>query len=142
MGRPELLNIFFDQEMPMPEKLKRLFFSSSEAGPKAAEYLSRLGARTEDHDTAPSGQVAVNQLKAMALWENSRAAFSHLYRISQPVLVLNGNNDIMIPTANSFTLNAHLPNATLAIYPDSGHGSLYQHPATFVAHIEEFLVRN
>ena len=144
MGRPDLLNVFFDQKMRMPEKIKRLFFSQSAAGQKAAEaYLSRISKRTDDHDTAASGEVAVNQLKAMAVWENSKGAgFSDLYRITQPVLVLNGNNDILIPTANSFTLNAHLPNAALAIYPDSGHGSLYQYPITFISHVEEFLSRD
>ena len=143
MGRPDLINIFFNQAMSVPEKLKRLFFSQSSAGQRAAEaYFSRLSQRTEDKDTMPSAQAAVNQLKAMALWEQSKdAAFSDLYRISRPTLVLNGNNDVMIPTANSYTLNAHLPNATLAIYPDSGHGSLYQHPGSFIAYVEEFLGR-
>lgn len=143
MGRPDLLNIFFDQAMSMPQKLKRIFFSQSAAGQAAADaYLARVAVRSEDHDTAASAEAAVHQLKAMAIWENTkRASFSDLYRIAQPVLVLNGNNDIMIPTPNSFTLNAHLPNATLVIYPDSGHGAIYQHPQTFIAHVEEFLGR-
>ena len=47
-------------------------------------------------------------------------------KITQPVLVTNGNNDaIMIPTVNSFTLSAHSPNAHFIIYPGPGHGSLF-----------------
>jgi hypothetical protein len=44
------------------------------------------------------------------------------------MLVVNGHNDIMIPTINSFTLSQHIPDAQLIIYPDSGHGSLFQYP--------------
>jgi pimeloyl-ACP methyl ester carboxylesterase len=55
------------------------------------------------------------------------------------VLVTNGNHDIMIPTVNSFTLSEHLPNAQLIIYPDSGHGALFQYPKLFVDHVLLFL---
>jgi pimeloyl-ACP methyl ester carboxylesterase len=61
-----------------------------------------------------------------------------LKKITQPVLVTNRNRDIMIPTVNSFTLSTHLPNAQLIIYPDSGHGALFQHAGAFVSHVSEF----
>jgi len=52
---------------------------------------------------------------------------------------VNGNNDIMVPAINSFTLCQHIPNAQLIIYPDSGHGALFQYPDLFVAHTTIFL---
>ena len=36
-------------------------------------------------------------------------------------------------------LAQHLPAAQLIIYPDSGHGSLFQYPGLFVAHVARFL---
>jgi pimeloyl-ACP methyl ester carboxylesterase len=45
----------------------------------------------------------------------------------------------MVPTINSFTLSQNIPNAQLIIYPDSGHGSLFQFPELFVAHGRIFL---
>src|SRR6266478_5345865 len=65
--------------------------------------------------------------------------YSELQGISQPTLVVNGKNDIMVPTINSFTLCQHIPNAQLIIYPDSGHGALFQYPKLFVTHATIFL---
>jgi hypothetical protein len=62
-----------------------------------------------------------------------------LKTIKQPTLVVNGNDDIMVPTINSFTLSQHIPNAQLIVYPDSGHGALFQYPELFVAHTKLFL---
>ena len=59
--------------------------------------------------------------------------------IKQPTLVVNGSNDVIIYTINSYILQQNLPNAQLIIYPDSAHGSLYQYPELFVRHVSMFL---
>ena len=143
MDRPELLKIFVDQQMPMSEKLLKLFFETTETSQSAGrQFVQRLARRTEDKDTPTTAEAAGAQLAAMAAWEKSGGEpYADLKRITQPVLVTNGNNDIMIPTVNSFTLSEHLPNAQLIIYPDSGHGSLFQHAGAFTSHVSEFLDR-
>ncbi|MFD0327237.1 alpha/beta fold hydrolase [Streptacidiphilus monticola] len=55
------------------------------------------------------------------------------------MLVANGDNDEMVPTENTHLLAEHLPNATLSIYPDAGHGFLFQYPAEFAAEVNAFL---
>jgi pimeloyl-ACP methyl ester carboxylesterase len=45
----------------------------------------------------------------------------------------------MIPTVNSYLLAGHLPNARLTIYPDAGHGFLFQYPHEFAAETNAFL---
>ena len=143
MDRPELLTIFVDQKMPPGDKLLKLFFEPTESSQSAGrKFVQRLARRTEDTDTPTTAEAAGAQLAAMAAWAKSGGEpHAELKKITQPVLVTNGNNDIMIPTVNSFTLSAHMPNAQLIIYPDSGHGSLFQHAGAFTSHVTEFLDR-
>ena len=56
-----------------------------------------------------------------------------------PVFVANGDNDLLIPTENSFELARILPHAHLHIYPDSGHGFLFQYAEMFAGHVDLFL---
>ena len=59
--------------------------------------------------------------------------------MTQPTLVANGDNDVMLPTKHSSLLARHLPNARRSIYPDAGHGFLFQYPAEFGAEVNAFL---
>ncbi len=45
----------------------------------------------------------------------------------------------MIPVSNSYRLVENLPNAVLLVYPDAGHGSLFQHNESFVRQATAFL---
>jgi len=59
-------------------------------------------------------------------------------RVTQPVLVSNGSNDVMLSTEQSFSLYQNLSNAQLILYPDSGHGFLFQYPELVAEHIRIF----
>jgi len=144
MDSPALVKIFVDQNMPMSEKLLKLFFETTETSQSAGRrFVERLARRTRDKDTPATAEAAGAQLAAMAKWAKSGGKpYADLKKITQPVLVTNGNNDTMIPTVNSFTLSEHLTNAQLIIYPDSGHGALFQHAGAFTSHVSEFLDRD
>jgi pimeloyl-ACP methyl ester carboxylesterase len=80
------------------------------------------------------------QVAAIVDWKQPHGEpFADLATITQPTLVINGSHDVMVPTVNSYLLAQHIPNAELIIYPDSGHGSLFQYPGLFVAHVARFL---
>ena len=59
--------------------------------------------------------------------------------IKQPTLVVNGSNDVIMPTINFFIMEQKIPNAQLIIYPDSNHGTQHQYPELFVEHATLFL---
>lgn len=65
--------------------------------------------------------------------------FEGLKQMEVPILITNGKNDIMTPTANSFLMQQNLKNAQLHLYPDSGHGHLYQMPEAYAKQLELFL---
>jgi pimeloyl-ACP methyl ester carboxylesterase len=118
-----------------------LFFRPSETSQAAARaFWARRHVRKEDVDPPTSAQTMAAQRAALTEWRQPRGErFAELKAIKQPTLVVNGDNDIMVPTINSFTLSQNIPDAQLIIYPDAGHGALFQVPELFVAHAEMFL---
>jgi pimeloyl-ACP methyl ester carboxylesterase len=115
-----------------------LFFTRTSNGKKAArEFLKRLKERKHDRDKAISPIAFRAQLKAIHAWAKQQP--SDLSSIQQPVLVANGNQDLMVPSSNSVDLARRLPNARLKLYPDAGHGGVFQYHDEFVDEVLEFL---
>lgn len=99
--------------------------------------MKRLKERTEGRDKAISPISFRRQLKAILAWATQRP--SDLSRIRQPVLVANGDQDRMVPSSNSADLARRLPDARLELYPDSGHGGVFQNHREFVPAVLEIL---
>jgi pimeloyl-ACP methyl ester carboxylesterase len=115
-----------------------LFFTRTPNGRAAGkEFLARLEERTDDRDKAISVRSLRAQLKAIHRWGQQQPA--NLARIRQPVLVLNGESDRMVPTENTVDLDRRLPNSELVLYPDAGHGGVFQFHEDFVKRALEFL---
>lgn len=123
------------------EVFLRLFFTKSDRSRSLGmQALQRLGERTENRDTQFSERTFLNQTKAIEDWGLAKDEdFSLLKRIQQHVLVINGHNDEMFPTINSYNMFHYIPNAQLSLYPDSAHGSIYQYPELFVEQVSYFL---
>ncbi len=117
-----------------------LFFTKTPNGKRSAkEFLARLKERTENRDKSISLSGYRAQLKAIHRWGLQKPA--DLSVIQQPVLVANGDNDKMVPTKNTVDLDRRLPNSELVIYPDAGHGGIFQNHREFVDTALEFLDR-
>lgn len=117
-----------------------LFFTRTANGKAAAKaYLSRLKERTHDRDKAISLPAFGAQLKAIHAWGLRTPA--NLSRIDIPVLVMNGDHDRMVPTINTFDMANRFPRAELKVYPDAGHGGVFQYHDEFVSQVLEFLER-
>jgi pimeloyl-ACP methyl ester carboxylesterase len=126
-----------------PDDLRRyLFFEQTDTSQAAGRaFLKRQAQRTSDRDPESSQQTVGAQFTAIVAWgtDGDPRSARRLQQITQPVLVVNGKNDIMVPTINSYTLFQRLPNARLSLYPDSGHGGLFQYGDTFVDEGVRFL---
>lgn len=115
-----------------------LFFPRTPEGKRAArEYFAALKERTEDRDRPISLQARRAQLAAIKTAGLSEP--DDLSRITQPVLVANGDHDLMVASHLSADMARRLPNARLTIYPDSGHGGVFQHHQAFVSEVLDFL---
>jgi pimeloyl-ACP methyl ester carboxylesterase len=116
-----------------------LFFSPTASSQAAADaFLARLDERTADRDAPVSNETIGAQLTALAKWEQGTSPVG-LTNVDKPVLVVNGDDDTMLPTISSFHLAQLLPDVQLSVYPDSGHGGIFQHHDVFVAQALGFL---
>jgi pimeloyl-ACP methyl ester carboxylesterase len=117
-----------------------LFFTRTPAGIRAGkEFLARLKERSSDRDKEITITALQAQLKALRRWGEKAPA--DLSKVHQPVLVANGDSDRMVPSQNTRDLACRLPNSELIIYPDSGHGAVFQFHADFVLKALAFLAR-
>ena len=93
-----------------------------------------------DRDAPVSDQSIAAQRAALAAYGAAKdPRYAHLEGLRLPVLVVNGSDDIVIPTINSYILQQFLPNAELILYPDANHGSHFQYPGLFARHARIFL---
>jgi pimeloyl-ACP methyl ester carboxylesterase len=117
-----------------------LFFSRTKYGKQAGKaFLARLKERQHDRDTSIAVPSYLAQLRAC--WRWGREAPHDLSTITHPVLLANGDHDRMLPTPNTIDMAGRLPNAELVIYPDAGHGGIFQFHEEFVPTMLEFLNR-
>lgn len=115
------------------------FYKSTETSKSAG--MASLQRIMSQKQFESSDQVQAAQLNAVAKWAQPKTDHNYdwLQNIHHPVLVTNGIEDVMVPTKNSYILAEHIPNAQLIIYPDSGHGHLFQFPELFAENVNSFL---
>ena len=117
-----------------------LFFNRNDTGKRAAHaFVERLEERTENRDAPIKVKAFRTQLKAIKRW--SRSAPADLSKITQPTLIANGDNDRMVPSVLSEDLHRRIAGSELIIYPDSGHGGIFQVHDQFAPRALEFLER-
>jgi pimeloyl-ACP methyl ester carboxylesterase len=140
---PDVNSVGTRHDVPTLEDFRFLFFAPSPTSQAAGErFWERRHQRTVDVDPPTTKQTMLAQTAAIVDWKRPHGEpFAELKTITQPTLVINGRRDVMVPTINSYHLAQHIPGAQLVIYPDSGHGSLFQYPELFVADVERFLDR-
>lgn len=117
-----------------------LFFTRTVAGRDSGRaYLERLIERKIGRDVPVRPGVLRAQLAAVNRWGKRRPAGRSLF--SGPVLLVHGASDRMVPVANAAALTQIFPASSLTVYPDAGHGVVFQHYSEFTAAARAFLRR-
>ncbi|MEV0547289.1 alpha/beta hydrolase [Nocardia salmonicida] len=117
-----------------------LFFNRNTVGKSAARaFIHRLAERTTDRDTPVTVTTLRTQLTAIKKW--GRHSPDNLATITSPTLIANGDNDRMVASVLSEDLHRRIPDSELIIYPDSGHGGIFQYHDEFAPAAIEFLAR-
>lgn len=113
-----------------------LFFTDTETGRAAGKAnLARIKA-VADKGPPVAMESVIRQGKALGAWAGVRSRLSEL---TLPILVANGVSDIMVPAYGSYVISQEAPNAKLILYPDAGHGFLFQYIDDFAGEVDRFL---
>jgi pimeloyl-ACP methyl ester carboxylesterase len=141
-GEEHLMKVLQDaMSKGAPDPRLPLFFTPSTPSQAAGvAFLKRAAARTVNRDPDSGQAIMGQQARALIGWCAAEDPSNKvLAAIKQPVLIVSGSNDTMLPASNAITMFQHLSDAQLILYPDSGHGALFQHHERFVKHASIFL---
>src|SRR5215212_10061050 len=83
-----------------------------------------------------SPEIIQQQGLAVGTWKGS---CDRLSSITQPTLLIVGDQDLLAPPANSAMMAERIPNSRLVILEGTGHGAMWQVPNEFTAYIQNFL---
>jgi pimeloyl-ACP methyl ester carboxylesterase len=128
-------------EQSTPESLLHIFFAPTDTSrAKGGEFLGRFLARSEDRDTPTSLAARDAQYDAIVEWGiPDHGALQRLTGIRCPTLIIQGDNDQMIPTQLSHLMAGLIPDARIRIYDDAAHAFLFQYPQQVAADVGAFL---
>lgn len=116
-----------------------IFYNPDRQGKIEAEKVfDRMNSRSKENADKPMTVSSfLRQLRAINRWSEKPA--DDLRFITQPTLIVNGDQDRMVPTENSYFMHQKITGSKLVIYPNAGHGSLFQYADEFADELLSFL---
>jgi len=124
--------------VPSPEIALSLFFTGSETSRAWGGASFGRMPRPPASYVSPTAMAA--QAQAITRFANNEGGwYARLKEIAVPTFVANGDQDGLFPAIGSTVLAREIPRSRLAIYPDSGHGFLFQYIDRFSEDVRRFL---
>ena len=140
MSTSKSAEIFAGAYEPPEHLWLAVHFSPSPSSQAAGLTFLKRKLLRQDRDPEVSEEAAAAQREAIGKYiAPAESVLAYLKDIDLPTLVVQGSNDVIIPTVNSYILQQNLPNAQLIVYPDANHGSFCQYPELFVSEADRFL---
>ncbi|WNG35531.1 alpha/beta hydrolase [Archangium violaceum] len=126
---------------PGGEELLYIFFAHTQTSQaKGVEFLGRFMQRSVERDQPSTLAARDAQYDAILEWGiPDHGKLQRLTAIQQPTFVIQGDDDLMIPTRLSHLMAGLIPNARIKIYPDSAHAFLFQYPVEVARDVNTFL---
>ncbi len=126
---------------PGGEDLLYIFFAHTQTSQaKGVEFLGRFMQRSVERDQPSTLAARDAQYDAVLDWGiPDYRKLQRLTAIQQPTFVIQGDDDLMIPTRLSHLMAGLIPNARIKIYPDSAHAFLFQYPVEVAGDVDTFL---
>jgi len=125
-----------------PEEFFLAGFFAPSAESQSAGKLSyeRIQKRIVNRDSPVNNESATAELTAVLGWaQPDPDALNELKNITKPVLIAQGENDILVPVNNAINMSKSIPNAQLIVYKDAAHGAIYQYHDEFIRAALDFL---
>ena len=141
-GLSNLPNILATTVGLTPEQVFLASFFATTDSSQAAGKLSyeRIQKRTDGRDAPVNQESAVAGLTAVLGWAQPNPdALNELKKITKPVLIAQGEKDFLVPVINAINMANSIPGSKLIVYPNAGHGAIYQYHDQFVQSAFEFL---
>ncbi|PQE17516.1 alpha beta fold family protein [Rutstroemia sp. NJR-2017a BBW] len=140
-GGPEIKELAAGATPNEEDMMKLFFFPTETSRSLGHDWWERVKERKVENETHRFLNEAGAEIQWAAIQKffSDPGFFEHFKQIDIPILVTNGRADVMTPTSNSYIMANKLKNTELHIYPDSGHGHLYQVPETYTKQLELFL---
>ncbi|ORY15239.1 Alpha/Beta hydrolase protein [Clohesyomyces aquaticus] len=86
-----------------------------------------------------TGPGLSNLIEAYLKWDADPTPYALLSTVQKDVLVTAGQNDLIVPSQNSYILSRQLQRANFVLYPGSGHGHPFQYPEFYTKQVVSFL---
>jgi len=121
--------------------MKLFFYPSDTSRALGHAFWQRITERNvdgEERTTFVDVAGGQTQNRAIGAFVSDPGFFKKLKQVDMPILITNGKDDTMTPTANSWLMQQRLKNAELHIHPDSGHGHVYQIPELYAKQLDLF----
>ncbi len=124
--------------VPSVEIALSLFYTDSKWSRAAGGASFARMANPPAAYVSPSS-MAVQAQSMHRFSSNEGGWYTRLKQIAAPTFVANGDQDGLYPPVDSAVLAREIPRSRLAIYPDSGHGFLFQYVDRFTEDVLCFL---